>query len=122
MPGIREAIEQRNWKEAQEQIQQMRKLLIGYQIILMQLPLRILKSSTVLTNNSSTTTTFITFIKYNFFLLFSSFSCKLHTLMRFQLNSSYKPAGDQPQAIEQLTRGNSGRRKIPDIVRRYRQW
>ncbi len=25
--------------------------------------------------------------------------------MRFQLNSSYKPAGDQPQAIEQLTRG-----------------
>ena len=25
--------------------------------------------------------------------------------MRFQLNSNYKPAGDQPQAIEQLTRG-----------------
>src|SRR5258708_31504312 len=25
--------------------------------------------------------------------------------MPFQLNSSYKPAGDQPQAIEQLTRG-----------------
>src|ERR1700709_2082450 len=25
--------------------------------------------------------------------------------MRFQLNSSYNPAGDQPQAIEQLTRG-----------------
>ncbi len=25
--------------------------------------------------------------------------------MRFQLNSSYKPAGDQPEAIEQLTRG-----------------
>ena len=25
--------------------------------------------------------------------------------MRFQLNSSYKPTGDQPQAIEQLTRG-----------------
>ena len=25
--------------------------------------------------------------------------------MPFQLNSPYKPAGDQPQAIEQLTRG-----------------
>ena len=25
--------------------------------------------------------------------------------MRFQLNSSYKPAGDQPEAIEQLTKG-----------------
>jgi excinuclease ABC subunit B len=25
--------------------------------------------------------------------------------MPFQLNSSYKPAGDQPQAIEQLTKG-----------------
>ena len=25
--------------------------------------------------------------------------------MRFQLNSPYKPAGDQPEAIEQLTRG-----------------
>ncbi len=25
--------------------------------------------------------------------------------MPFQLNSLYKPAGDQPQAIEQLTRG-----------------
>src|SRR6185437_9037055 len=25
--------------------------------------------------------------------------------MRFQLNSTYKPAGDQPQAIEQLTQG-----------------
>src|SRR6201995_2025447 len=25
--------------------------------------------------------------------------------MQFQLNSNYKPAGDQPQAIEQLTRG-----------------
>src|SRR6476646_2609847 len=25
--------------------------------------------------------------------------------MRFQLRSSYQPAGDQPQAIEQLTRG-----------------
>ncbi len=25
--------------------------------------------------------------------------------MRFQLNSQYKPAGDQPQAIEQLTQG-----------------
>ena len=25
--------------------------------------------------------------------------------MRFQLNSQYKPAGDQPQAIQQLTKG-----------------
>ena len=25
--------------------------------------------------------------------------------MRFQLNSPYKPAGDQPEAIEQLTNG-----------------
>ncbi len=31
--------------------------------------------------------------------------CKNFSKMKFQLNSPYKPAGDQPEAIEQLTRG-----------------
>lgn len=42
--------------------------------------------------------------------------------MNFQLTSKYKPTGDQPEAIRQLTDGINRGDKAQVIFRSYRLW
>lgn len=39
---------------------------------------------------------------------------------KFKISSKYKPAGDQPKAIEQLVEGIKNGDDAPDFVRDYR--
>lgn len=40
----------------------------------------------------------------------------------FKLVSNYQPTGDQPQAIEYLSKRNTRRKKISDVTWCYRLW
>ena len=40
----------------------------------------------------------------------------------FKLHSEYKPTGDQPKAIEYLSKGIEEGKKFPNITRCYRFW